>query len=355
MVAHTNIWVPTRRLVLPGDPDFEWPDGERVWEGRLSPEWFERPLWRALVGDWPVPRTSKVLLFGPTGTSGAAYFPWFVPRSDGTAMLLAVNGGAGGGGGRTDVAGTQRQGGGGGCSGSWGRILVPLRLLPPVLYSRAGAGGPGGAASTNGTANTFSDWVVYPDANSDSDSQDTILRGGGVGTGGAGGTTAAGTSAGGTGGTAPASTFWNTLGFGFTAIAGINGTGGKGGNGSSPGAPAIFVTSPFHQGVGGGAVTNANADSAGLGFTATTAYGFPPSGGANPGGDGSNGFMSDWQARGTDAFWALGGCGGGGNAGGTGGKGGQGAWGCGGGGGGAGTTGGIGGSGGDGFCMALTF
>lgn len=355
MVAHANIFVPTRRLVLPGDADFEWQDAkEKVWEGRLSPDWWDRPVFRAMFGRWPVPERGRVLLFGPSGTSGAAYLPWVIPKNDSMVTLFSVNGGSGGGGGRTDVAGTQRQGGGGGASGAWGKLIVPARVLPAVIYSRAGVGGSSGPASTGGGNSTFTDWCVYPNASSDSSSVDTILRGGGVSTGAAGGATAAGTSAGGGGGTAPASTFWVLLGFGFVANAGLNGVGGVGGNGSPPGGPALFATTPFHCGTGGGAVTGANAETTGVAYGAlVTTYGWAPLGGPVAGGNGSNGFWSDFFARGTDAMWATGGTGGGGNATGTGGVGGQGAWGCGGGGGGAGTTGGIGGRGGDGFTMAI--
>jgi hypothetical protein len=359
MVAHLNVFARTKRLVLPGDPDFELPPDGR-WEGRLSPEWWSRPLWHALFGEFPIGDRSRIWLFGPHNTLSPHYEPWQVPPNAGTGAFWAINGGGGGGAGIGAAAGNTRQGGGGGASGPFGRVFVPLALVPRVLYARVG---PGGTAGIVGVSSGFagnggqSAWCVYPSASNAAANQDSLIQGGSISAGGNGGAVAAGASGGGGGGAAGGAGFWAAHGYGATGLAGIAGGNGGSGNGAVPGAgTALFVTSPFHSGCGGGFVSNLNVASVGGGYTASTAYGFPSSGGAATGANGANGFSTaPWSAWNTDAWYCTGGTGGGGNAGGTGGQGGSAAWGCGGGGGGAGTTGGNGGRGGDGLCVVIVW
>lgn len=359
-LAHPgHLYLPTRRLVLPGDSEFQWEDPrEPRWEGRLSPEWWSRPMWRALFGDWPVPERGKITILGPSGALGIVH-SWQVfqvPPNDTQALLYSVMGGCGGGGGGTGATGSQRQGGAGGAGASYGKGMYPLSLLPRILYSRAAPGGLAGAAAGAGGVNNFSSWCVYPGgAGGNPPNSDTIVNGGGVGVGGAAGGVGAGATTGGTGGTIGGSSgYWAIVSIATSGQAGVSGGGGGGGNGSAPSGHVLFASSPFHPGCGGGGATNADAGVAGATYTVPAETGWPAPASIVPGGNGSNGYESDWRSRGLSPMFATGGVGGAGHGTGVGGQGGQGAWGCGGAGGGGGVTGGRGGAGGDGFNAFIT-
>lgn len=359
-LAHSSrIFVPTRRLVLPGDLEFEWEDKtNHYWEGRIGPEWWSRPFWRGMLGGFPVPERGVVRLWDPSGTgasgTGSAQHMVEMPKNDSFAMLFAISGGGSGGAGRTDVAATQRQGGGGGSTGTLSRCIFPLRLLPGLVWLRVGRGGDGSAGG--GAAGFFSFWSVGDQSSPNADTAASLLTatpgiGGTVGATGAGAAAASGSPVAATAG------FWATnIGFGYQTLTGLPGGAGGRGDGAAAGLGSAYLASNiFHGGTGGGQVSGTNVEGVGGSYTAPA--GFPMyvlPGGVIGGGPGSNGYAINPNGCGNDPFYSIGGTGGGGNAGGVGGAGGQGGWGSGGGGGGAGTTGGRSGGGGHGLGMMIT-
>lgn len=280
-------------------------------------------------------------------TANAGFLTWLKPRGKTIANILCVGSGAGGGGAFQAASGTRGGGGGGGSSGV-SRLLIPIHLLPDVLYLQVPFGGAGGVASatpTPGSAGGITYIMIYPNGTA----TNTILQAGNSNAGG-GGAGAAGT--GGSAGTAggAATLAGNPLaGLGqFTALAGQVGI--IGGASLQAGPQTIPVTGIVTMGGGGG--SGANASDVAGGIITTIAGSWlserAPVGAPAGTNNGSNGFLT------APLWFSFCGLGGAASAAGNGGNGGAGGPGSGGGGGGTGivTAGtGNGGRGGDGMVI----
>jgi hypothetical protein len=296
--------------------------------------------------------------FYNTGSTSATYSwqTWEKPRGIHTIVITCIGAGGGGRSGWClDISG--RSGGAGGGSGGFTRLIIPVMVLPDVLYISIGKGGAGGASATvTGTANLGSNGSAsyVSIAPSIAAIYTTCYANGG----GGGITTGAGINAGGL--AAVVATQANCLmsGLGqFFALAGHTGSQGTTTGGGSITYPTTGLLLSG-GGAGGGNVTG------GTGVPAPTQTSFSlittrnAGNGGNPGTAGADGLSL------LQPLMSIGGGGGGagnstvvgGNT--AGGRGGNGGLGSGGGGGGAGqvTAGsGAGGNGGDGLVIIQTF
>src|SRR5882757_8730137 len=87
----------------------------------------------------------------PSTVTNLQWHTWLKPRGCSMAYMFCMGGGGGGGGGFTGIATSARGGGGSGGAGGFTRVLMPLFMLPDVLYVQCGAGGIG-VGSGGGTA-----------------------------------------------------------------------------------------------------------------------------------------------------------------------------------------------------------
>lgn len=265
-----------------------------------------------------------------TGT--ASWQIWKKPLGKTIAQMLCIGGARGGNGGTS----SSTVGGGGGGSAAISRLIIPLELLPDILYIEVGAGSKGGAASGNALAGARSFISLQPN----STAANCYL---------ASGNAAAATSTGITGGAAEtiattANCILASNGL-FLAIAGEAGAGG--GNGGGGTGQTALATKPLNGGCGAGGGANTGGSVTGAGLLPTITGG---SGGASPTAGQSG--ITLW-ANGIAGFMSTSGAGGGGTAtaattGGAGGNGGLGSGGA-GGGGSSNSTAGAGGRGGDGL------
>lgn len=281
----------------------------------------------------------------PSNVTNTQWTTYQKPRGKSMLSILCIGGGAGGGGGFTGAAASARGGGGGGGSSAVTRVVVPLYLLPDILYIQVGAGGLGvGSGGGTAGAGILSYVAVFPNTTA----ANVLAVSGNAGAVGGGTGTAAAVGAAGTAGTVATIANMPLAGLGvFQLIAGHLGIAGGAVAGGSPTGQSIPTTSVITMGGCGGAGTT-SADFAG-GLISATANTFlsenRPSGaaaGSNPGSDGT-------QVN--KPFFSFSGLGGSSSNTGVGGAGGNGAIGAGGGGGGGGTTGGRGGNGGNGIVI----
>lgn len=275
---------------------------------------------------------------GPRRSGGANDITYTFVKPRGKSMIDILAVGSGGNGGQGAVgANSTAAGGGGGGSGAQTRLIMPLHLLPDVLYLCL-EGYTASASIISIAPNVTSNNVLAYAAN------------GGVG-GAASGATAG--TAGSAGAVATASNM--PLGWAFaTSLVGQAGiAGGSTGSGASLTLPTTGLR--ITGGTGGGGLPAAAASgTAGGGFTVAGAFPAHPGGATqatatNPGNPGSQGKMLR-----SPLAYNYGGTGGGSSHGSAtgaglfGGDGGAGAPGCGGGGGGGCLTGGVAGKGGEG-------
>ena len=291
------------------------------------------------VFGYPESQSADVKIFS-TGTGGS-WQTWNRPRGKSMCSILVIGAGAGGGGGMSGASGTVRGGGAGGGSGAIARCIIPIYMLPDVLYVQVGVGGAGGAATVAGTAGQRSYISVAPNTTA---ANIVMQSGAAAATGGAAGSTG-GSATAGAAETISTVTLCILAQAGvLTFIAGkIGAIGGVVGGGV--GASNTLLTSSFLcGGAGGGTTPAANTDFAG--GTQTGAGIFPTIAGGVSGGatHASGGYIIQRP------FISYGGAGGGTSQT-TAGNGGNGATGSGGGGGGGGVTGGRGGKGGDGLVI----
>ena len=280
--------------------------------------------------------------FFATGNTG--FQIWQKPQGYSMAYILAIGGGSSGAGGATGAIDTGRTGGGGGGGGGQSRLIIPIFLLPDVLFIQVGRGGLSVAGNTAGNAGQRSTIQVSNWAGTSN--HNLVLA-----SGNAAATAPAVAGTAGTGETVftIANAFYANLGI-MLAIAGGNGAAGS--NGAAAGSSVTqFAQSITCGGAGGGGVNTSDVNTAGGNITALDLFpaisgGTAVSGIAGNGGNGYHGFMPH--------FYTCGGAGGGGldtlEAAGSGGAGGLGSGGGGGGGGtSGGGSGGRGGRGGDGY------
>ena len=267
------------------------------------------------------------------------------PRGKTMLEILCIGGGAGGGGGFTGVAASARGGGGSGGSSAISRVVIPLWMLPDILYTQVGAGGQG-VGSGGGTAG--SGVLSYVSIAPNTTASNIIAISGAAAPTGGGTGTAAAVGAAGAAGTIPVIGSMPLAGLGFfQMIAGQIGVAGGAVAGAVGTAQSIPTTSVLTTGGTGGAGTT-SADFAGGLWTAIASSWLSEQRPATPAAgsfDGSGGFNL-WKP-----FFSFGGTGGSSSNTGVGGNGGNGGYGSGGGGGGGGTTGGRGGDGGSGIII----
>ncbi len=274
---------------------------------------------------------------------------WKKPKGCAMGYFWGLSGGAGGGGGHTAAPGNARGGGGGGGGGAVFSLLVPLIFLPDRLYVLVGRGGPGGAATVDGTAGGPTMLSVYQGTDASnllmfcSGSQaQPGLKGTAVaaGTGGAGGTA-----------TTVASMSLAQLGL-FQTYGGQAGKNGGVPAGAIGTAATIVASAGIAMGGAGGAGVTA-ADFAGGTFTTIAAsYISQQLSAAHAAGSvaGPGGIIVEPP---DGPLWCISGGGGSSSNAGVGGAGGNSPLGSGGGGGGGGTTGGKGGDGGNGALVSI--
>jgi hypothetical protein len=293
----------------------------------------------------PLQSADVQIYTGVSTVTNTQWRTWTKPYGRSMLNILCIGGGGGGGGGFTAAAGNARGGGGGGGSSGQTRVLVPLHLLPDVLYIQVGVGG-AGVGSGGGTApsGVLSYVAIAPNTTATNVlavSGNAAAAGGGTGTGAAVG-------AAGVAGTIATIANMPLAGLGHHwFIAGQIGAAG-GAVAGAIGGPAVFpTTSVLTMGGAGGAGTT-SADFAGGIITAITSSFLSearPQGAAAGSNPGSSGFLL------TRPFFSYCGLGGSASNSGVGGAGGYGGPGSGGGGGGGGTTGGVGGTGGAGIVV----
>ena len=272
-----------------------------------------------------------------------------VPRGKSMLFIYSCAGGGGGAGGASGAAGTARGGGGGGPSNTVTTLMVPLSLVPSILFIAVGGGGIGGAADTAGGRGAATTVAVAPNFTA----TNTLLTT--FGTAATNPALPGTSSAGGAGGFSTSASIISNMplaGLGlWQTIAGQVGTNGGAHTGAAGGAQSLPTSGAnVMGGTGGGGVTA--TDQAGGLITGVTSSliseGRPinaPAGSNN----GSGGFNLN------NLFFSYPGLGGGSSNAGTGGAGGNGGYGCGGGGGGAGVTGGRGGDGGPGVVVMIAW
>ncbi len=290
--------------------------------------------------------TSDVQIFNtPSTVTNLQWLTYRKPRGKTMLSILCIGGGGGGGGGFTRAAAAAGGGGGGGGSSAVSRLLIPLFLLPDILYIQVGAGGQG-VSSGGGTAGSgvLSYVSIYPNIATNN----LLLVSGAAAAVGGGTGTGAAVGAAGTAGTIAAVANCPLSGLGYPMfIAGQLGIAGGAVAGGSPTAQTIPTTSIVTMGGAGGAGTTSADFAGGLISAVADTYlsqqrAQGAAAGANSGSDG----VQLWKP-----FFSFCGLGGSSSNTGIGGNGGHGAYGAGGGGGGAGTTGGRGGNGGSGIVV----
>lgn len=256
--------------------------------------------------------------------AGANWQPYYIRPGVRFLHILGIGAGGGGGNGFTRVAGNPGGGGGGGGAGAQFRGLLPVFLLPKILWLNVGVGG---APATGGGATI----VGLRPASSNSTN---VLSAAGGSAGGNGTAGAAGSA--GTGGGTPTNGHFVAFGSFATSqnIAGVAG-------GVQTGAVGANQTPSNITSGGAGGAGCTTTDFAGGNIVAT---GFIPQ--ITGGGTGVRGGAGITLP---EPFTSCGGAGGGSNNSGVAGNGGDAGTGSGGGGGGAGATGGTGGRGGDGI------
>lgn len=286
---------------------------------------------------------------------------WVKPRGATMIHMIAIGSGSGGGAGLAGGSGTQRCGGAGGGSGAWARLLIPAIMVPDVLYVQVGAGGAGGAASTNPGASGAISYISaggYPDGavasyiaagNVFLKSGQTAAVGGGAGDGTGGVPGAAGETI--------ANIDEALLGSHsgqWQSVVGKNGATGGTANNNGNAVTLLVASGPVVSGGGGGASCTATRRVGGA-MNAAGPWGTIP-GGAAAVGTGNAGAGGGGITR-WNPFMSTGGAGGGSGNEGAGGAGGSGGIGSGGGGGGSGITGasGPGGRGGDGMVVIIAW
>lgn len=259
---------------------------------------------------------------------------WVKPNNCTMAYILTIGAGGGGGGGGVSIS--TSAGGGGGGGGAITNIIIPLSLLPDVLYLTVTVGGTGGVSGGSGNNSGFPTVTISGNATAP---QDYIVSPGG---GSGGGNTSGAAGSAGTVSTAASASFQH-LGC-FSAYAGVAGV-------AQNTNIIALASSPVSGGAGGGSQTvsgsvdNPGGNITGAGIYPTISGGAGSTvGNASPGGSALQYIFNN--------LISAGGSGGGGSVLGTGGAGGNGGIGCGGGGGGAGTVaGGNGGVGGPGMAI----
>ena len=281
-------------------------------------------------------------------TLGTEWQTYNVPQKKSNLFIYSIAGAGGGGGGFSGAAASTRGGGGGGGGSSIVTLLVPIVLLPSILYVQVGRGGVGGAAGAAGTGGSSNYISMNPqNAHAQKNTLLSHLSAGAYGNGGGGAGTGAAGGAAGSNAATPNDMSFNSLGifnlqFGQAGI--VGGAGGGVTNQTFP------VTGLNIMGGCAGAGTAASTDEQGGGITAIASsfvsekMATRPAAGSNPG---SGGFSLP------NFTWHYPGLGGSSSNAGVGGNGGNGGYGCGGGGGGGGTTGGRGGDGGTGLIIMI--
>jgi hypothetical protein len=265
--------------------------------------------------------------------------------------IYCVGGGQGGAGAGSNSPGSGKGGGGGGASSAATIMLVPLSLLPDVLFIVVGIHGEGGATGANGNfGNPSSVRIPAPTGTSISDVTNILIVSGQA-TGGS--VPSLGSAIGGVGGVAESvagAAQMPLAGLGiWSAIAGQNGTsGGSNTDGVAISLPTTGISTM--GGTGGGGSTN--ADFAGGAITAVSNSLISesrPQAATAGSTSGSGGFKLK------DLMFNFPGLGGAASNTAVGGNGGNGGFGCGGGGGGGGSTGGRGGDGGSGLVVMIAW
>lgn len=211
---------------------------------------------------FPTPPDADVQVFTGLQASGG-FAVWNKPAGR-TMMCIQAIGGGGGGGGGGAVFSVGARGGGGGGSGTITSLIVPLALVPDMLYVRAGSVAAGGARSivndTNGADGTAGVPAhVFLSAQSAAQAQNVLVeaRAGGQGLA---------TNVAGGGGVANAVTTavaaqWAAV---FTSIAGNGGTAGGSTSGTAGTSTAAMGTaSTIMGGTGGGGADSFGAAGAG--------------------------------------------------------------------------------------------
>lgn len=291
------------------------------------------------------PGTSNLRSWKFVANGTGIFQTWKRPRGVTMMSIMCVGSGAGGGGGASGGFGTVNGAGAGGGSGAIAKVILPVFLMPPVLYVSVAIGGTAGAGTGGSGAtslvsvapnNTVGNIVCVSGANNSA--------------GGTNGSTVT-PGTGGVGGTVATLALMPLAGVGVASFV----AGQVGSSGSATNTSAISVSMPVTGilcmgGAAGASGLASPADVAGGGVTGVALSYLleqqPPApvAGANPG---ESGYALE------KPFWTFSCCGGGTSVGGVGANGGaanQNSYGCGGGGGGGGANGaGLGGTGGGGL------
>jgi hypothetical protein len=303
----------------------------------------------------PVFKSDVQIFRANTQVNVQGFQRWVKPKGASMVAIWCI----GGGGGFTRTAGSAGGGGAGGACGNMTYFQTAALLLPNELFIQVGAGGVGGAASTNGAGglNSYvltSTTVVLPNI--------VVYSGVNAPGGGAAGASGSG-GVGGTVPTIPVTQPFNRFGIWNTFVGLVGGAGG-----AQTGAVGTSITAwaahPLSPGAGGAGCTTTDFDGGAQTATAILdigAEGYYPTGAGNIAKAGTgittaiNGSSGVKRDPASGPLFQSGGAGGGSNNSGTAGNGGAGGYGCGGGGGGAGTTGGRGGNGGDGLVIIVSW
>lgn len=274
-------------------------------------------------------------------SSGGSFQTWNRPRGKSMCSMIVIGAGGGGGGGMTGATGTIRGGGGGGGGGAIARCVIPIFLLPDLMYIQVAQGGNAGTAAGNGGNGARSYISIAPNTTA----ANIIMQSGAANAGGGTAGSVAGSAAAGAAETISTAALCLLSQGGIqTFIAGKIGAVGGAVGGAAGSANTILTTHFLNGGAGGGTTPAANTDFAGGAQTGAGIFPTIAGGVAGAASNASSGFLFERP------FISYGGAGGG-TAQGQAGKGGYGAIGSGGGGGGGGITGGAGGRGGDGMII----
>lgn len=246
------------------------------------------------------PISERVEFFGNTVAVGVTWQIWNKPKGKTVAYIMAFGSGGGGGTGVVGLNSASAGGGGGGSSGQTSLIL-PLTMLPDILYISAPIGGTGAGIATYVSIHpsTTANHVVC------------IANGGGVGGNAAAGTGGAAGAAG-----AIATNATMPLGWGYSNLALAGQAGIIGGAAIAGAALTLPLTGLLTTGGtgGGGLPAAAAVGTAGGSFTVPAAPSpYPPqpggtggTAGTTPPTLGSNGWMVM-----NNLFYSYGGTGGG--------------------------------------------
>ncbi len=290
----------------------------------------------------------------PSTVTNVQWMTWRKPRGCTMAYIFCLGGGGGGGGACGGAASTARGGGAGGSCSTQTVTLIPLFLLPDVLYIQAGAGGSGGAGAGGGGVVGGIGVTSFVSITPGTGQMANVVVASGGNNGGAGGGAGTTISSGTGGGLGVISSlaFMNYGSLGFnTFLSSMNGSAG-GSQAGAIGGYVSFSTAGLTCTGGAGGAGTTSADFGGGGFNITTGIFMSDSRPASPAAGSFNGSAGPQLLK---PFFGYGGCGGSASNAGVGGNGGNGAFGCGGGGGGGGTTGGRGGNGGTGIVYIISF